>query len=326
MKYLRLLSAAVLAMSALVASASSASAAVTVVGGPYTNLKAAGDTVRLTLTNFPTTAGMYIQQCLNTGTVRPTAAQCNPASQVWVTTANVGTFKPTDTIAIPVVAKFGAVDCSTATCALFFRLDHTAPTDLSEDRFINISFAAATGTSLPLDEITAKINGVTLAPNTVGSLAYRTPVTLVVTTKSGATTTLKVYGDACTSTGMTVTALKGSGQCDIAVTSPGTASYAGVTAHYPVNLTTGVQSLALNLPKQLVGTKLLFTSKTLTNMGEKPKVVVSPSNVCALKTTGVNTMLVAKSKGTCTVTVTAPARDGLYNALNQTYTLSVKSK
>lgn len=326
MKYLRLLTAAVLAGSALVATASSASAAATVVGGPYTNLKAAGDTIYLQLSNFPTTAGMYIQQCLNTSPARPTSTQCNPASQVWISTSTGATFKPTDTIAVPVVAKFGTVDCSTATCSLFFRLDHTAPTDTSEDRFINLTFASGTGSALPLDEITSKVNGVTLASNAVGTLAYRTPITLVVTTKSGATPTLKVYGDGCTATGLTVTALKGSGQCDIAVTSPGNASYATVTAHYPVNLTIGTQSVALNLPKQLVGTKLLFTSKTLTNMGEKPKVAVSPSSVCTLKTTGVNTMLVAKKKGTCTISVTAPARDGLYSALAQTYTLSVKAK
>lgn len=335
---IRTIGAALLAIFSVMLSAPSASAAVNVVGGPYTGLKASGDTVRLQLTDFPTVAGMYIQQCLVVSSGRPTSAQCNPASQVWISTATGASFKPTDTIAVPVLGSFGTVNCLVDSCGLFFRLDHTAPTNTSEDRFIKLSFTTSTVPTLPVDEIVTKANGATLAPNAVGTLAYRTPLKLEITTKSGLAPSVKVYGEGCTVAGSTVTALKGSGQCDIAVTSPGNTSFGTTTMHYPVNLVPGVQTFALNLPKQIVGSKLLFTSKAVTNMGERPSVSVESGSACSVKRSGVNTMLTAKALtakesagkkvsakgGTCTITISAPARDGLYSALQQTYTFSVK--
>lgn len=308
-------------------SVGAASAATSVVGGPYTNLNPAGATIRLQLSNFPTSSGLYIRECLIT-VDRPASDQCNAASQVWISTRPGATFKPTDVISINVLGAFGSVNCLTQNCGLFFQVDHTAadPTnDKSEDRFIPISFTSSSTPTLPQDEITTKANGVALASNSVGTLAYRTPTKLDISTKSGTAATVKVYGDACTVQGITVTALKGTGQCDIAVSSAGNASYSAVTVHYPVNLTLGVQNVLFTVPKQIVGSKLLFTSKAVTNMGEKPVVTISPSNLCSLKTVGVNKMVVAKATGTCTVTITAPGRDGLYSALNKTYTVTVKT-
>lgn len=326
MKLVRIVSTFALALSAALVAGSPANAAATVNGGPYTGLKAAGDTVRLQFSNFPATAGMYAQQCLVVTSGRPTSAQCNPASQVWISNSAGANFKPTDTVAIPVVGTFGSVNCLTSSCGLFLRLDHTAPTDFSEDRFIALTFTSSDAPALPADVITTKANGTTLAPNVVGTLAYRTPIKLEITTKSGVAATVKVYGEGCTVSGTTVTALKGSGQCDIAVTSPGNATASTVTMHYPVNLVPGVQTFALKLPKQIVGSKLLFTSKAVTNMGERPTVSIASGSACSLKTTGTNKMLVAKSKGNCTITIAAPGRDGLYSELSQEYTFTVKKK
>lgn len=318
MKSLRYLSVLLLAGAVV---APPASAAVTVGGGPLTGLNPAGATIQLTLTNFPSSGGLYIQECLVT-TGRPTPAQCNPASAVWVSTATGATFKPTDTISIPVLGAFGSVNCLTQGCGLFIRMDHTAPLNTSEDRTIPITF---TGQAVkPVDEITTKVNGVLLA--TSGALlAYKTPMKLDITTKSGVDATVAVTGD-CSVTGKTVTALKASGICDVAVTSAGNANYTGLTVHYLLTMTPAVQTFDFNAPKQIVGTKLLFVAKATTNMGEKPTVVISPSSVCALKTVGKNVMVVAKSKGTCTVTFSAPAKEGFYSAYSKTYTFTVKAK
>lgn len=320
MKFLRVLGAVVLAASSVLAIAPSASAAVTVTGGTFVGLNPTGDTVKFQLSNFPSTGGLYIQECLLTAG-RPTAAQCNPASAIWVSTATGATYKPTDLITVPVVGSFGSVNCLVQGCGLFFRMDHTSPTNFSEDRFMALTF---TGQVVkPLDEITTKVNGVVLTA-AGANLPYKTPTKLEISTKSGTAVTIKVTGD-CSITGMTITALKGSGLCDVAVTSMGNASYTGVTVHYPMTMVPGVQTISFNPPKQIVGTKLLFLGKATTNMGEKPTITAAPSNVCALKSVGANIMVVAKSKGTCTITITAPAKEGWYTALNKSYTLSVKS-
>ena len=112
---------------------------------PLANLNPAGATINGGFTKFPTTAGMYIQQCIApVGTARP--ATCSDTIQLWVTAAGgPGTTSPTGPIAIKVASTISgkgvSVDCTTSQCGLFFRLDHTAPTDFSEDKFFPLSFA-----------------------------------------------------------------------------------------------------------------------------------------------------------------------------------------
>lgn len=319
----RLISFVSIALGLSLLPAGMAQGAAVVVGGPYSGLKAAGDTVRLQFSNFPVN-GMYVQQCLITSGVRPTSSQCNPASQVWISTSPGASFKPTDTVSVGVVATFASIDCLVQNCGLFFRLDHTAPGDTSEDRFIPLTFSTSAVPALPLDEISTRVDGNLLARNAVGTLAYRTPITVVSSTKSGAPTSVKVYGESCTSNGPTITALKGAGQCDIAVSSPGTSAYAAVTYHYPVNLTPGKQTFVLNVPSRVVKSRILFAGRAVTNMGEKPWVHIESTKVCAVKTSAVNTVLQAKRTGTCVFTVMALGREGLYESLNSRYTISVK--
>ena len=103
--------------------------------------------VNVTITNFPTKAGIYLQQCVEpVGGARPAA--CNRATQLWVTSQPGGSFKPGDAISMTLVTAFDGNDCTTKKCGVFARLDHTAGTDTSEDLFIPVTFSAA-GAAVP---------------------------------------------------------------------------------------------------------------------------------------------------------------------------------
>lgn len=102
---------------------------------------AAEESISITLENFPSKAGIYLQQCLQS----PTSARsedCNAQTQLWITNARGGSFTPTSAITMKLVAKFGTVDCTAQKCGIFARYDHTAGTDTSEDQFIPITFSA----------------------------------------------------------------------------------------------------------------------------------------------------------------------------------------
>jgi hypothetical protein len=320
---------AVAALIAGLATSLPAQAATTITGGPYTGLNPAGATITLTMTNVPTT-GMYIQQCqitaLGSLANRPTTAQCNAAAQLWITDSGQGNFKFSDTITVNVRESFGAISCNTVGCGLFFRLDHTAPTNISEDRFIPIQFTGGAPLPLPSDEITVKIGTTTLTPNRPSTLAYRAPVTLTATTLSGAKVTAKSLGANCSvDANLVVTALKGTGECVIAVTSPGTTTYATATNNYPFTLALGTQTLTLTLPTSVKVSKAIVLAPTTltTSLGEKVKITATPANFCTITSVKKSIKLMAKKPGTCTLTVTAAARNGLYTAYKSTSTVTV---
>lgn len=319
--------AVVAALGASLIASAPAQAATTISGGPYTGLNPAGAAITLTLTSTPTTTGMYVMQCQVTpaGT-RPTSAQCNPAAQLWITDSGQGNYKYKDTITVNVKESFGAISCNAVGCGLFFRLDHTAPLNTSEDRFIPIQFTGGAPIALPNDEISVKVGSATLTPNRPTDLAYRTPTTLDVTTLSGAKATAKSLGANCSvDANFVVTALKGSGECVIAVTSPGNASYATVTNNYPFTLQLGTQVLNLTLPTSVkIGKKnvIASTSET-TSMGEKVKLTATPAKYCTITSAKKSLTLMAKKTGTCTITVTAAGRNGLYSAYKTTSTVTV---
>jgi hypothetical protein len=102
---------------------------------------AAEESVSITLENFPSKAGIYLQQCLQSPS-NARSEDCNAQTQLWITNARGGSFTPTSAITMKLVAKFGTVDCTTQKCGIFARYDHTADTDTSEDQFIPITFSA----------------------------------------------------------------------------------------------------------------------------------------------------------------------------------------
>lgn len=310
---------ALVSLALVIATPAIASAKTTVQGGPLTNI-AAGQTVHLALSNYPSTFGLYIQECQqSTSSARPTL--CNTAAQLWITTAMGGSFTPTADILFKPTATFTSgtttVDCTKVTCGIFVRADHTAPNDLSEDQFIPITFAAGATTTLPADVITATVNGQPLSPREPLEVKYRDVLTVVATAQSGATLTYASLAPACSIAGNVVTVLKGTGFCDIAITSPGNAMYSGTTAHFPLKLAIGTQKLA-NIKAIKVGGKVSLPAKSA--YGENITYKINTPNVC----TYVNGVLTGVKKGVCKLTASAPALKDTYKALNQKLTIPVQ--
>ena len=288
--------------------------------GPLTDLDPAGATINGGFTKFPTKAGMYIQQCVEpVGTARP--ATCSDTLQLWVTPGGApGTTSPTGGIAMKVsgsiTGKGVTVDCTTVKCGLFFRLDHTAPTDTSEDKFFPITFREGTAAPvLAADEITVTLNGKTLTRNVPSNLAYRAPAKIVAVAKSGATVNFASLTPDCSYANGTFTALKGTGQCALAYSTVATATTAAASGNFPFILVPGEQTIAV---KALTVKKGKIRTLPLeTNFGQ-PISYSSNSKSCRVE------LNVLEVKGGCVITAKAAAKAGMWNELKST--IRVKAK
>ena len=295
---------------------SAQAAQTTFAGGPLTNLDSPAS-IHIALSNFPTAGGLYVMECVQGDAgVRPTL--CNAAVQLWVSTSTGASFAPTADIVLKPTASFTAgstaVDCTVSKCGIFLRFDHTLPTDLSQDQFIALTFKASTPVATrPNDVISASINGQALSAQVPMKIAYRQLATLAATAQSGATLTYDSLAPACALKAMAITALKGSGYCDIAITSPGSMSLAGYTAHFPLELTLGVQTI----PTIKVGANKKAILATKTNFGE-PVTYLGTGSCTTTKN-----VLTSKA-GTCTVVAGARGQSGLYSPLNLRVVLKVK--
>jgi len=280
---------------------------------PLTNLDPAGSTVNGGFTKFPAKAGLYIQQCIApVGVARP--ATCSDTIQLWVTAAGgPGTTSPTGPIAIKVASsitgKGTTVDCTTTQCGLFFRFDHTAPTDTSEDKFYPMTFAkGAAAVVLAADEITVTLNGMALVRNVPSNLAYRADATIVATAKSGAAVTLTSLTPDCTYSNGIFTALKGVGQCALAYSTQATATTAAASGNFPFILVPGTQKV-VRVPTSLKkGSPKTLPSET--NFGT-PVTYKSTVKACRI-----DENIIQSSKATtCLIQATAPAKEGMWKAL-----------
>ena len=282
-------------------------------GGPLTNLDSPAS-IHIALSNFPTNGGLYVMQCVEGAAgMRPTI--CNAAVQLWVSTDANASFKPTADIVFKPTSTFTGADCTVVKCGIFLRFDHTVPNNFTEDQFIALTFKAGTPapTTLAPDEITATINGMPLSTKTAYKLAYRAPAVLTATSKAGAVLTYQSLAPACALDSMKITVLKGTGFCDIAITSPGSSNSSSVTAHFPLELTLGTQTIGVVTASSSKKIKLQST----TNFGEPVTYVATGS--C---TTSKN--FVKAKKGTCTIVATANGATDLYNPLNKRFTIKVK--
>jgi hypothetical protein len=288
---------------------------------PLTDLDPAGATINGGFTAFPTKAGMYIQQCTEpVAGARP--ATCSDTIQLWVTAAGgPGTVSPTGAIAIKVAStimgKGTTVDCTKTQCGLFFRLDHTAPMDFSEDTFMPISFrAGAAAVVLPADEVTVTFNGKPLTRNVPLNLAYRAPAKVVATAKSGLPVTLTSLTPDCAYSDGVFTALKGAGQCALGHRTAGDSTYAASVANYPFILTPGVQKIE-KMTKSIKVTKIKALPAE-TNFGSAI-TYKSLNRNCVVEAN----MLNAKKTGTCQIRATAGGSEGLWSALTQQFAIKV---
>ena len=143
--------AALTAVAALTATTPAQAADFTVTADKTANLKAAGDTVALTLSNLPTGQGVYLRLCAGAAAdvakARPT--ECVGMDKtVWVSSLasalRQGAVELTTPMPLAVVAQFAAggknIDCSVVACGIHVRRDHFGGTDLSLDRFIPVTF------------------------------------------------------------------------------------------------------------------------------------------------------------------------------------------
>jgi len=289
---------------------------------PLTNLNPAGSTINGGFTKFPTGSAMYIQQCIApVATARPVT--CSDTLQLWVSAnGEPGTISSTGPIAMKVAGTISgkgvSVDCTAVQCGLFFRRDHTATADTSEDKFLPISFTkGATAPALAADEITVTLNGKVLVRNVPSNLAYRAEAKIVATAKSGLAVTLTSLTPDCSYSDGALVALKGAGQCALAFSTAGSASIAASSGNFPFILEQGSQKVERV-------TKILVRGKA--------KALPAESNFGSAltyksltKNCVVELNLVQSSKsGNCKIRVTAPAKDGMWNALDQVLTIPAK--
>ena len=287
---------------------------------PLTNLDPAGATINGGFMKFPTKAGMYIQQCIApVGTARPVT--CSDTLQLWVTPAGgQGTVSPMGGIAMKVAGtitgKGVTVDCTKVQCGLFFRYDHTASNDTSEDKFLPISFReGAAAPILAADEITVTLNGKALVRNVPSNLAYRADAKIVAVAKSGAAVSLTSLTPDCSYANGAFTALKGTGQCALAYSTIASATMAAATGNFPFILTPGVQTISL---------------KSLAIAKNKAKALPAESNfgeTISYKSNSKNCRVelnLVEVKGPCTLTASAPAKDGMWSALKSTIKVTIK--
>jgi hypothetical protein len=285
-------------------------------GAPLTNLESQGANVTIMLLGVPAKGGLYIQECVQAAAgTRPTL--CNSAVQLWISTSRGASFAPTDVIKFSPTGSFVSgsttVDCTVSKCGIFLRYDHTVPGDLSEDQFIPLTFKAATAgaATLPVDEISATINGVAVSTKAPITLGYRQVSTLSAISKIGAALTFASIDPNCALKGNEITPLKGAGECAISVTSAGNATATGVTSILPIRLTLGVQTIPAIAAKKSV--KLAAT----TNFGQK--VSYKATGSCAIK----NNLLTAK-KGKCVVNAHAEGQNGLFEMLHKEVVVNIK--
>ena len=285
-------------------------------GAPLTNLDSQGATINIMLLGVPAKGGLYIQECVE-APAGTRSALCNTAVQLWISTARGASFLPTDVIKFKPTGSFvsgaATVDCTVSKCGIFMRYDHTVPGDLSEDQFIPLTFKAATAenVALPVDEITATINGVAVSTKAPITLGYRQLSTVSAVSKAGATLTFASLDPNCALKGTEITPLKGAGECAISVTSAGNTTASGITAILPIRLALGVQTIPAIAAKKSV------SLATTTNFGQK--VTYKATGNCSIMKNTLNA-----KKGTCTVTATAAGQAGLFAPLSTKVVLKLK--
>ena len=314
---------AIVVATGLLVAPTPANAQAKVIGGPLTDLSAA-PTINLSITGFPTKAGLYFQQCAApTGATRPTT--CNDAAQLWISNERGANFTPTANIVFKPAASYKTrtgqeIDCRKVSCGIYIRYDHNNSGDFSEDNFIALTFKSGDNTpTLVSDEITASIGGVALSQRNPITMAYRAPGLLLFSSKSGATLTAKSYAPACTLVDGVVTALKGAGACDIGITSPGNATYGPIEVHFPIYLKPGNDGI---LSKAYPTTLKIRKSAILKNdslFGEKLKFKTT-SKTCSVY----GSKVIALRKGACVLSITGPSVANLFAGVKETYTITIQ--
>lgn len=302
------------------------------------DLVADGETVSVTLANLPQGKGVYVLQCAAPSVAGERPTLCNSATQKWVTTSlpvgTPGVVAPGAPVPLSVAAAFtytnratgqsSVVDCTTSQCGVFVRLDHFFTTDRSLDTFVPISFVGST-IVLPADVVNVSVKDAPVGTRAPLNLKYRTPVWLNVSAQSGQTPTITSLNGNCVVQGRKVTAVKGSGECAFQVTTPRTASTAAGSVLVPAYLAPAEQAIRKPVPtKARVGKSRTLASTEVTTTMKQKVTWMTRTPGCRLETVAGQVRLIASTQTTCEVTASAPAREGLWQALTTTYRVDVR--
>lgn len=287
---------------------------------PLTNLNPAGATINGGFTAFPAGKGLYIQQCVEpVAGARPTI--CSDAVEVWVSDSAQGATKSTGAIAIKPLTQIsgrgGSADCTKVTCGLFFRVDRFGPTDLSEDKFIPISFAEGIAAPvLPVDVFTVTADGAPLTKNVPSNLVYRKGVTIAASSQSGLTPEVSSATPDCSYANGVIKALKGSGLCALSIKTAGNASFAPTSANYPFYVGLGEQVLPQFAATAKKGKTLTLPAES--SFGEKITFRTASKN-CSIKSNKVK----ALKKGNCVVVARAAGKVDFWKPLVRNFTIKI---
>jgi len=301
-------------------SMSNASAITTIQGGPYTNLDPSGTSIHLNLSNYPTDKGLYIFQVVRnraSTNARPTIIDMDNAVDVTTSSNHAD-------VVIKAVGSFttsaGVTDCSKVECALWAQFDGASGSFnvTDEDQYISsLSFAAATTAALPADTISASINGVALSSTAPGTLAYRAPVTVAVTTGSGLPATIVSSTPDCSVKGNVIEVLKVvMAGCDFAISTQGNSTTSAKTVHFPFMITQGVQTVTQKVTKLKVGKMVNLVAKS--NFGEGVAYKSLTKKICTVK----GFTVVGLKAGDCLLTENAIGSTN-YLAVSNNLTLPV---
>ncbi len=282
----------------------------------------AGDTAYFVIAHFPAAPaeGVYIFQAVQPAAgAKPTTE--NQSGAIWVSTQAGASFAPTSILSLKIDNgnKWGA-DCAHQQCGIWVEGAHG--TTSAAQQFVPFTFAAGatpapsasptpTAAALPKDVAAVTINGMATSANGLGTIHYREVLTFAATSPAGAVISYKSYTPTLcpvTATGE-VTALKGDGQCDIAVVSAATATTSASESHFPFQVVAGAQSLTGN--KSVAKVKKFLGLVTETNFGEKVTYKNTTPKICGLKASAI----VGLKAGSCVLTATAMGSSN-YPALN----------
>ena len=150
-------------------------------------------------------------------------------------------------------------------------------------------------------------------------MAYRAPGLLLFSSKSGATLTAKSYAPACTLVDGVVTALKGSGACDIGITSPGNATYGPIEVHFPIYLKPGNDGILSKAYPTALKIRKSAILKNDSLFGEKLKFKTT-SKTCSVY----GSKVIALRKGACVLSITGPSVANLFAGVKETYTITIQ--
>ena len=196
-------------------------------------------------------------------------------------------------------------------------MDHNSTYDTSEDQFIPLTFTRTT-TTTTRDTIYVKINGKSVDNEETYKAKYSETLTVVATTRSGAITTLTTTTPTfCSISGMNVSILKGTGMCDIVVTSPGAGQFTSATEKISIKLMKANQNI---IYESKVKPGASITLPALTRFGQKITYSGPSTSNCTLA----GNFVAFRKVGACEIRANAPGLTDTYYDLWQTLSFKIR--